>query len=132
MNPATPPTSDKKSWWGLALLLALIWGGSTAIQWGRDQAQGEAVRQARPEGRITLYTTATCRYCASAKRWLAAERVPYTECRVDADASCAERFQRMGEPGVPVVQVDADQFRLGFDADWLARALARAPDTITP
>jgi glutaredoxin len=124
---AAPASSNKRSWWGLALLLALIWGGSTAIQWGRDQAQGEAVRQANPQGRITLYTTAICRYCASAKRWLAAEQVPYTECKVDTDHPCAERFRRMGEPGVPVVQVDDDQFRLGFDADWLARALARGP-----
>ncbi len=123
--PLPPSSSDQRSWWGLALLLAVIWGGSTLIQFGRTQAQGEAVRQAQPEGRITLYTTQTCSYCASAKSWLAAERVPYTECLVDTEAACAERFRRMGEPGVPVVQVDEDQFRLGFDAGWLANALAR-------
>jgi glutaredoxin len=123
--PLPSSSSDQRSWWGLALLLAVIWGGSTLIQLGRNEGQGEAVRQAQPEGRITLYTTQTCSYCAAAKRWLATERVPYTECLVDTDAACAERFRRMGEPGVPVVQVDEDQFRLGFDADWLAKALAR-------
>lgn len=124
-KPPLPPSSDKRSWWALALLLGLIWGGSTVIQLGRDKAQGEAVRQAQPQGRITLYTTQTCSYCASAKRWLAAERVPYTECQVDTDAPCTDRFQRLGEQGVPVVQVDDDQFSLGFDPEWLARTLAQ-------
>jgi glutaredoxin len=123
--PASPPTRSNSSWWGLLALLVLVWGGSTAIQLWRQQGQGEAVRQAHPEGRITLYTSASCSYCVQAKSWLKDERVPYTDCPVDRDTDCAERFRRMGEPGTPVVQVDDDQFRLGFDATWLAQALNR-------
>ncbi len=123
-TPPAPARPDR-SWWGLVALLVLVWGGSTAIQLWRQHGQGEAVRQARPEGRITLFTTQTCAFCAQAKAWLKDERVPYSECPVDSDAVCAERFRRMGEPGTPVVQVDDDQFRLGFDATWLAQALSR-------
>jgi glutaredoxin len=119
------PTVSRRSWWVLGCLMLLIWGGASAWQLSRQHALGESLRHAMPDGRITLYTTATCGYCAQAKSWLRAEQVPFTECQVDGHAACAERFKRMGEPGVPVVQVDEDQFRLGFDAGWLLNALQR-------
>jgi glutaredoxin len=119
------PAVSSRSLWVLGGLLLVVWGGTSAWQLSRQHALGESVRQASPDGRITLYTTATCGYCAQAKFWLRSEQVPFTECPVDTSAPCAERFKRMGEPGVPVVQVDEDQFRLGFDAGWLLNALQR-------
>ncbi|MEY4765269.1 MAG: hypothetical protein RI907_1942 [Pseudomonadota bacterium] len=114
-----------KPFTGLLLLVGAISGGSLWMQASRDRALGESLRQAQPQGRITLYTTLTCVYCTRAKDWLRSQQVPFEECRVDTDAACAATYRKLGEPGTPVVQVDADQFHLGFDPDWLHKALAQ-------
>ncbi len=131
MNPSREPPAPPPWWkrvpWALLLLLALFWGGS---QWWHSQdraEQAQSIRQASPEGRIKLYTSATCIYCDRAKAWLDGASVPYQECRVDVPGPCAEAYARMGAPGTPVVQVDTDKFQLGFDPGWLALALRQAP-----
>jgi len=113
--------------WALLVLVGLFWGAS---QWWHrhDRAeQFEAIRQASPEGRIKLYTSATCIFCDQAKAWLNEAHVPFQECRVDEPGSCAEAYAGMGAPGTPVVQVDADKLQLGFDPGWLAQALRQPP-----
>lgn len=131
MNTPTPlpPTTarHRRVPWGLLLVLALVWAGSQWWQRSERAALGEAMRQANPADRIVVYTTATCHYCDRAKDWLQRERIPFKECRVDQPGPCAEAFARMGQPGTPVVQVDADRFQLGFDPAWLVKALTQPP-----
>lgn len=77
---------------------------------------------------ITVYTTATCGFCHMLKGYLADNKFPFTEVRVDQDRAAAqEMIQKSGQMGVPFTVITDDkgneQGILGFDVPRLQQAL---------
>ncbi|MBX5477291.1 MAG: glutaredoxin family protein [Clostridia bacterium] len=72
---------------------------------------------------VTVYTTPTCPYCRSAKRFLQERNVPFREVDVSRDPrAAAELVRRTGQTGVPVIDVNGEII-VGFDVARLQRAL---------
>ena len=86
----------------------------------------KAVKALAEPGQITMYTTLTCPYCAQAKVWLNGHGVPWRECNIDRDAACRATYESQGGPGVPLLNVNG-HWQLGFDPQWLAKALQAPP-----
>lgn len=70
-----------------------------------------------------MYTTATCPYCAKARKLLNARQVPFIEVDVDKSEAGFEEFQRLGGQGVPVLVIDQKIIH-GFDRAKIEQALA--------
>ncbi|MEM3372674.1 MAG: glutaredoxin domain-containing protein [Candidatus Anstonellales archaeon] len=67
------------------------------------------------KGKIIIYTTPTCPYCAMAKRYLDSKGVKYTEVNVAADIRAAqEMIMKSGEMGVPQIEINGKMI-IGFD-----------------
>ena len=98
---------------GLAVVVALAGGAS---QWWRSHLAGglgeQLVALAMP-GDIQMFSSTTCVYCTAARRWLQDQQVPFSECFIERDATCAARYQALGARGTPTLQVRG-QVQLGF------------------
>ncbi|OGY38668.1 MAG: NrdH-redoxin [Candidatus Brennerbacteria bacterium RIFOXYC1_FULL_41_11] len=69
---------------------------------------------------VKIYSTATCAYCAMAKKFLNDNKVPFQEIRVDQDRQALqEMVQKTGQMGVPVIDVDG-KVMVGFNQKVLA------------
>ncbi len=130
-----PDRPALRSWLGLIVLVALVWGASQGLSRWQDSRAASAIREHSQRVDITLYTTSTCPYCAQAMAWLKRHEVRWRECNVETDPACARTYAEQGSPGVPLVQA-GERWHLGFHAPWLAEALAqqdnKAPRAITP
>ena len=61
---------------------------------------------------VQVYTTAWCRDCRSAKQFLEAHGVAYTEINVDADPSAsAAVIEHVGKRAVPQLVIDGEWFQ---------------------
>ncbi len=61
---------------------------------------------------VQVYTTSWCRDCRSAKQFLEAHGIAYTEINVDADpAASAEVLSRVGKRAVPQLVIDGEWFQ---------------------
>ena len=119
------PALPRRQLIGLALLLLAITAGTEA--WRSHLAARWAaplVAVARP-GDIRLISSVTCTYCTQARQWLTAAGVPFDECFIEREATCAQRFQALGGAGTPLVLVRG-QPQLGFTPEQVARALGAA------
>lgn len=73
--------------------------------------------------RVTVYTTQTCPYCDSVKRYLSSINVSYSEIDISADEAAAQELvQRTGQQGVPQTEIDG-KFVIGYDTNELDRLL---------
>ena len=73
--------------------------------------------------RVTVYTTQTCPYCDSVKRYLSSNNVSYSEIDVSADETAAQELvQRTGQQGVPQTEING-KFVIGYDTNELDRLL---------
>lgn len=73
--------------------------------------------------KVIIYTTPTCTYCNSAKRFFREHGVDFKEIDVSQDVESAQRMvDKTGQTGVPVIEVNGDVI-VGFDKRRLARAL---------
>lgn len=131
-NPGRPTL---RSWLGLTALVALVWGGTEGLGRWQDARAAAAIREHSQRVDITLYTTSSCPYCAQAKAWLKRHEVRWRECNVETDSACARTYAEQGSPGVPLVRA-GERWHLGFQAPWLAEALAaqgsKVPPVLTP
>ena len=121
MTPTQRPTL--RSLLGLAALVAVVWGGAEGLGRWQDARAAEAIRDRSQRVGITLYTTSSCPYCARAASWLNRHGVRWQECNVETDAACLRAYSEQGSPGVPLVRA-GERWHLGFQAPWLAEALA--------
>lgn len=72
---------------------------------------------------VTIYTTPTCTYCKSAKRFFEDHHVEYEEYDVSKDIAKAQHMvEKSGQTGVPVIEID-DDIIIGFDKRRIASAL---------
>jgi glutaredoxin-like YruB-family protein len=69
--------------------------------------------QAQPK--VIMFTTPTCSFCNSAKRYLREKNIRFTEVDVSRDISAARDLQRRtGQTGVPVILINNRPI-VGFD-----------------
>ncbi|MET0211026.1 MAG: glutaredoxin domain-containing protein [Burkholderiaceae bacterium] len=110
-------------------LVALVAIGFAAMQgfawWSRERLGAQVAAEARP-GDIQMIASVTCTYCAAARAWFDANRVPFTECMIESDAACAATYAALMAPGTPVMVVRGKRL-LGFDAQAIADTLAARP-----
>ena len=122
MNPPLP----WRSLIGLAVLLAGVSAASEAWRAYQSAAQGRELAQLARPGDITLLSSLSCVFCERARRWLTQHQVPFTECFIERDSACAERYQALGARGTPTLLVRG-QPQLGFDAGQVLARLQAPP-----
>lgn len=99
------------------------------MAWWREHQAGQLGRQmaqrARP-GDILMVSSTTCPFCERARRWMTLHQVPFTECFIERDPACADRYQALGARGTPTLLVRG-QVQLGFSPQLVYHRLAEAP-----
>lgn len=111
------------SWRSLLLIVAVVWGASQTWHWWRQEQASASVQAHARADDILMFTTTDCPYCARARAWFKQRGVPWRECNIERDEACRRVFEAQGAQGVPLLRVRG-QWRMGFDAAWLAEALA--------
>ncbi len=65
--------------------------------------------------KVVMFTTPTCSFCNSAKRYFREKQIRFTEVDVSRDISAARDLQRRtGQTGVPVILIN-NRPVVGFD-----------------
>lgn len=109
----------------LAGVLALVYAG---LQWWRSSADDRWADEMKTHmhgaADIVMYSTQSCVYCARARSWFEAHRVPFVECDIERNAGCQSRYQALGAIGTPTFEVRGQRL-IGFSAQDLAQALSR-------
>jgi len=83
--------------------------------------------------KVQLYTSGWCRDCRSAKQFLDANGIEYSEVNVDLDRTAeAEVLRRVGKRAVPQMVIDGEWFQpyspgKGLLFDELSRRLRLTP-----
>ncbi|WP_088280494.1 glutaredoxin family protein [Ideonella sp. A 288] len=107
-------------------LVALVLAISAASQWWghrQEQALGRSVAQAARPGDIVMIASDTCIFCKSARRWMDEHGVAFSECSVERDAACAERYRALSSPGTPLMLVRGEP-QLGFNPERVRQRLS--------
>ena len=72
---------------------------------------------------ITIYSTPTCVYCNTLKKYLSEKNIAYTEIDVSENEKELEKMVAIsGQMGVPVVEIDEDVV-VGFDRQKIDQIL---------
>ena len=111
---------------GLVLLVLLASGASEGWREHQAVALGQQLAQASRPGDIEMLSSLTCVFCARARRWMSVHQVPFTECFIERDTDCAQRYQALGARGTPTLLVRG-QAQLGFSADQVLAGLRARP-----
>jgi len=110
-------------------LVTAVFVGAAAMQgfmwWSRERLGAQVAAAAKP-GDIHMIASVTCVYCAAARAWFTENRVPFTECEIERDALCADKYNALMAPGTPVMLVRGKRL-LGFSPQAIADALATRP-----
>lgn len=88
-----------------------------------NPAKSEDPAAQRPPLDIVMYSTAECGYCAQARKYFAARRIPFHDFDIDRYAQARAEHKRLGGKGVPVFVINGNVSR-GFDAERMSRRLA--------
>lgn len=73
--------------------------------------------------KIIIYSTPTCPYCVSAKKYFEGKKIPFESVDVSIDKDKAqEMIDLSGQMGVPVIKID-DKVIVGFDKEEIDKAL---------
>jgi glutaredoxin len=98
---------------GLGVLLLVVSGGS---EWWRErqrQQVGLELAQLARSGDIEMISSTSCVFCTRARQFMTQRKVPFTECFIETDAACAQRYQALGARGTPTLLVRGEP-QLGF------------------
>ncbi len=73
--------------------------------------------------KVKIYSTPTCVYCVTLKRFLEENNIDFQEVDVSEDREAAdEMIKKTGQMGVPVVEID-DEVIVGFDREKISKLL---------
>lgn len=73
--------------------------------------------------KVKVYSTPTCPYCLGAKQFLKENNINFEDIDVSKNpAKTEEMFQRTGQMGVPVLDIDGEII-VGFDKEKIRKAL---------
>ena len=114
--------ASRRSLLGLVLLVMLASGAAEWWYAARGARLGSAVAQRAQPGDIVMISSDTCTVCMQARLWFRQHQVPFSECSIERDAACAERFRALAAPGTPVILVRGKP-QLGFRPERLLEAL---------
>jgi len=65
--------------------------------------------------RVIIFTTPSCSYCRTAKRYLRQNSVPFKDVDISRDSAAArDMVRRSGQQGVPVIDIGG-KIIVGFD-----------------
>lgn len=82
-----------------------------------------ATQEGKPAKRVTVYSTPTCSWCTTLKRYLDDHHVRYTDVDVSKDQKAAEAMvRRSGQQGVPQTDING-QIIVGFDRTRINKLL---------
>lgn len=74
---------------------------------------------------VKVYSTPTCPWCTTAKKYLAGKNVPYEDVDVSANRAAAmEMIQKSGQRGVPVLDINGS-IVVGFNQAEIDRLLKK-------
>ena len=123
--PVVDPTSTRERVRALLTVSAIVIGVGWATQalqgWHSDRIGGQVAAVAKP-GDIRMLSSNICEYCTKARNWFTANAVPFSECFIESDSTCAAQFADAAAPGTPVLLVRGQKL-VGFDARAVADAL---------
>ena len=88
------------------------------------QAAVSLAALAKP-GDIVMLSSETCAYCKAANRFMTQHQIPFSECFIETDAACAERYRAQQSPGTPTLLVRGQRL-VGFDPERIAQVLGGA------
>lgn len=75
--------------------------------------------------KIEIYSTPTCPYCVTAKKYLKEKNVPFTDYDVSMDHQKAEEMVEIsGQMGVPVIVIE-DEIIVGFDQKAIDKKISQ-------
>jgi len=120
MNASSP--MKRRDVLSLIALVALVWLLSQGAQAWLAVREGEQLRGLAREGDILMLSSRSCGFCDRARQWLTEERVPFRECLIESDASCAARYQATMARGTPTFLVKGRTV-LGWNRAGLIEAL---------
>ncbi len=73
--------------------------------------------------KVKVYTTPTCVYCVTLKKFLEEKNVEFQEVDVSEDKEAADRMiEKTGQMGVPVIEI-GEEMIAGFDKDKISKLL---------
>jgi glutaredoxin len=115
-------TTQQRSLGGLLVLVLAVNAGSSL--WARhyQTSLGETVAQRAQPGDIQMLSSDSCSICVVARHWFTAHGVAFSECSIERDAVCRQKFEVSLAPGTPVVIVRG-QMQVGFNAERVAAGL---------
>jgi glutaredoxin 3 len=78
----------------------------------------------KTQHRVLVFSTPTCSYCNTAKRYFREKGVQFRDIDVSKDAAAArDMVRRSGQTGVPVIDIDG-KIVVGFDRPKINQLLA--------
>ncbi len=73
--------------------------------------------------KVKIYSTPTCVYCITLKKFLEENNIDFEEVDISEDKEAAEEMiERTGQMGVPVTEIDGEMV-VGFDRDKISKLL---------
>jgi glutaredoxin len=106
----------------LVVLVLAVSGGSEWLRGRHDRQLGREVAALARPGDIHMLASESCGICLMARAWFREHKVPFSECMIEKDAACRQRFEDHRAPGTPVIVVRG-QPQLGFDPGRVQQAL---------
>jgi glutaredoxin len=106
---------SRRSLIGLLLLVLVVGGASDGWREHLAQQAGHELAQLARPGDIDMVSSTTCVFCTRARQFMTLQQVPFTECFIETDPLCAQRYQALGARGTPTLLVRG-QVQLGFSA----------------
>ena len=64
--------------------------------------------------KVLMYATSWCGYCKKARKYFAANSIPYKEYDIEKNAAAKRKYDKLGATGVPVILV-GDKRMNGFN-----------------
>jgi glutaredoxin len=113
---------SRRSLTGLVVIVLLV--GGAAEWWREHQAQqlGRELAQLARPGDIAMVSSTSCVFCTRARQFMTLQQVPFTECFIETDTACAQRYQSLGASGTPTLLVRG-RVQLGFSPAAVRDAL---------
>jgi glutaredoxin len=99
----------------------MIESGRTGAEAGAPAAAANERAAGKP-GKVVMYATQRCKYCAQARAFFKEHAISYTEYDITADPEAREHYKKLNGNGVPLIFV-GDTRVLGFNEGALRSLL---------
>ncbi len=130
--PTRPETRGAWGRWLATAAIAAIACAAYAALKFTDNAPADDLRTlaaATAPSDVVIYSASWCPNCKAAKQWMVQQGFAFTECDVEASASCAAELRAhygsSGQQGVPYLVVRGHHIKDGFDTEEFIAALRR-------